>query len=188
MRLSTTIAATALLLIGSTPLAAQFTPAPMASAQPAAGGTAKIAFVNSAEILDGAPGAQEANDTFNKELQTMQGEIKKMQDELQALMDQYERQQLTLSASAKATRQNEITQKQQAYQTRADQLESNASKRQQELVQPVMDRVTKMIETMRVEGGYAIIFDVAGGSIIAADPALNLTAEVLRRLKAAPGR
>jgi outer membrane protein len=92
-----------------------------------------------------------------------------------------------LSPAAKTQRQEEIRQRQQEYQTRVEALESQAGQRQQQLVQPVMDRVNKVIEEIRAEGSYSFIFDVAGGSIIAADPRLDLTEEVLRRLRAAAG-
>ena len=59
-----------------------------------------------------------------------------------------------------------------------------AGQRQQELVQPVMDRINEVIEEIREEGSYAIIFDVAGGGVVAADSALDLTQEVIRRLQA----
>jgi Skp family chaperone for outer membrane proteins len=54
-----------------------------------------------------------------------------------------------------------------------------------------MDKVTAVIEKMREEGNYSLILDVAAGSIISADPSLDLTQEVIRRLAAqdasAPG-
>jgi outer membrane protein len=100
-------------------------------------------------------------------------------------MADYERQQLMLSATAKTQRQEEIQRLQQEYRTRVDAMESAAAKRQQELVQPIMDKVNAVIEQIRTEGSYSFIFDVAAGSIIAADPRLDLTQEVVRRLKAA---
>ena len=57
--------------------------------------------------------------------------------------------------------------------------------RQAELVEPVMERITAVIETIRAEGSYSMIFDVAAQGIISADPALDLTTEVVRRLQAA---
>ena len=68
-----------------------------------------------------------------------------------------------------------------------------AGQRQQELVQPVMDKINQVIEQIRAEGAYTLIFDVSAGGVVAADPGLDLTQEVIRRLKAAappatPGR
>ena len=47
-----------------------------------------------------------------------------------------------------------------------------------------MDRITAEIETMREEGQYALILDVAAGSIISADPTLDLTQELIQRMGA----
>lgn len=144
----------------------------------------KIGYINSASILEQAPGAQEASEQFNKDMETYRGQVQQMAQELQQLIEQYEKQQLTLSADAKSRREAEIREKQQAYQQRVQQIDSQAGQRQQELVQPIMDRITRVIEQIREEGDYALIFDVAAGSIISADPDLDLTDEVVARLKA----
>jgi len=147
-------------------------------------GTLKIGYINSASILEQAPGAQEAQDQFNRDVEGFRSQVQQMADELQVMIENYEKQQLTLSPDAKTRREEEIRQKQQQYQTRVQQLDQQAGQRQQELVQPVMDRITQVIETLRTEGNFALIFDVAAGSILAADPALDLTNEVVRRLQA----
>ena len=148
----------------------------------------KVGYINSAAILEQAPGAQAAKDQFEQEFSSYQTEIQEMAQELQTLMEQYEQQQLTLSADAKARREGEIRQKQGAYQARLQELDEQAGQREQELVQPVMDRISRVIEEIREEGSYSLIFDVSAGSIISADPSLDLTDEVVSRLQsAAPG-
>jgi len=147
----------------------------------------KIGYINSQSILEQAPGAQEANRQFNQDVQAYQAEVRTMAEELQDMIDRYEKQQLTLSPDAKARREEEIRLKQQEYQQRVQALDQQAGQRQEELVKPVMDRITKVIETIREEGSYAVIFDVAAGSIISADPSLDLTDEVVRRLRADAG-
>ena len=151
----------------------------------------KIGYVNSQNILAEAPGAKEAQTKFDAEMGQYKDEVQKMQTELEGLVKQYDQQQAMLSPSAKQQRQADIQTKQKAYQDRLAAIDQTAGKRQQELVQPVMDKINKIIETIRSEGNYAVIFDVASGGVVAADPGLDLTAEVIRRLKAespAPGK
>lgn len=74
-------------------------------------------------------------------------------------------------------------QKQREAQQRAMQLEDQAAKRQNELVEPVMRKIQEVIDAIRSEGKYAMIFDVAAGGLIAADPALDITDQVLARLR-----
>lgn len=158
-----------------------------ASAAQAQAVALKIGYINSAAILEQAPGAREASAAFDQYLQSSQAEVQRMSQELETLVADYQRQQLMLSASAKTQREDEINRKRQEAQARVETLEAQTQQRQQQLVQPVMDRVNKVIEEIRTEGSYSFIFDVAAGSIIAADPRLDLTEEVLRRLRAAAG-
>jgi len=146
----------------------------------------KIAYINSGQILTEAPGAQQAQNQFQQEMQVWQAEMERRQASVDSLIRQYDQQQLTMSPTVKQQREQEIVQAQQSMQQRAQELDQQMTQRQNELVQPVMDVINEVIETMRAEGAYSLIFDVAAGSIIAADPSLDLTDEVIRRLQALP--
>ena len=149
----------------------------------------RFGFINSAQILDQAPGAQEASQQFERDLAQMRAQIQPATDSLDTMISAYEAQSMTLSPEARQRREQEILSKREELQQMAAALDQQANARRAELVQPIMDRVSGMIEQIRLDGGYAIIFDVADGSIVAADPTLDLTDEVLRRLQAeaAPG-
>ncbi|HET7274294.1 MAG TPA: OmpH family outer membrane protein [Longimicrobiaceae bacterium] len=147
---------------------------------------AKLAYINSQKILAEAPGAAAAQATFESDMETYRAEIETMGAELEALRADYERQQATLSEEAKLAKQQEIQQKFTEYQQRVAELEQTAQRRQAELVSPIMQEISAVIEQIRTEGGYAMIFDAAAGTLITADPALDLTATVLARLQSSP--
>jgi outer membrane protein len=147
--------------------------------------TLKIGYINSQEILASAPGAREAQAAFEKDMQGFNAEAQQLQEELTRMQQQLQQQELTLSPEAKRNRQQQIAQKAQEAQDKMAALDQRAAGRRAELVQPIMDQITAVIETMREEGNYALILDVAAGSVISADPSLDLTQEVLRRLQAA---
>jgi outer membrane protein len=146
----------------------------------------KIGYINSQIILEQDSAAQAAQAQFDADLARYQAEISQLGEEGQQLLAQYEQQQAMLSAEARANREEEIRQKQAAYQQRVTELDQQAGIRRAELLQPVMDRINGVIEEVRAEGGYALIFDVTGPSIVAADPALDLTQQVLTRLQQRP--
>ena len=158
-------------------------------AQPALSQVAapKLGYVNSQEILAEDPAARQAQEQLNGELEAIRTEVQQMGQELEEMMQQYETQSLTMSPQVQQQRQQAILAQRQEYEGRVAALEQQAGQRQQEIVQPVMDRINQIIETLRLEGGYQMIFDVAAGSILAADATLDLTPEVLRRLRLAPG-
>jgi outer membrane protein len=130
--------------------------------------TLKIGYINSQQ--------------FDQEMQGYQAEIKQLEDELTGLQENLQRQQLTLSPEAKAAREQQLQARLQEYQNRSQQLTQMAEQRRNELIQPVMDKVNTAIEAVRVQGGYHLILDLAAGSIVAADPALDVTQQVIARM------
>jgi len=147
-------------------------------------GTIRIGYIDSQQILNEDPAAVRAQQAFEADLALYRAEVDQIGRDLQTLIDQYSQQEAMLSETAKANRQEEIRLKQTQYQQRISELEQQAGQRQAELVQPVMERINAVIEDIRADGAYSMIFDVAAQGIIAADPALDLTPEVVRRLQA----
>ena len=92
----------------------------------------------------------------------------------------------TLSPAAKAGKEKEIETKRDEYEQRTQELEQKAQQRQAELVRPIMQKINGIIEQIRAEEGYAMIFDAGNqaGVVVAADSSLDLTDKVIARLKA----
>jgi len=160
-------------------------------AQARAGQTAqatRFAFVNTQRILADAPGAREAQQAFEREMQRYRIEVDSLEQELETMQADFQRQQATLSPTVRQQRQTDMQQRFTTYQQRVTELERTAQRRQAELVEPVMQRISETIETMRREGNYGMIFDSAAGTLITADPALDLTDRVLDRLRTTASR
>ena len=163
---STLFALAGLLFAAASPLSAQ----------------AKLGFVNIQQIMAQAPGLAEARATFEAEVQRVQPELQRMASELDSLQTELQRQQATLTEAARTQRQTDLQTRYTTYQQRQVALQQ----REQELLAPISQRVETVIEAVRKEGGYSLIFDTAEAGIVAADPTLDLTNRVLDRLKTAP--
>ena len=150
-------------------------------------GGPKIAYINSQKILAEAPGRAEAEAQFQREMDGYKAQVQHMGDSLNALIAEYQKSESTLSATAKATKQRDIQTRQQAYQQRVAQLEQTAQQREAELVRPIMEQINKIIEQVRSENGYAFILDAGNqaGVVVAADSSLDITDQVIAKLKAA---
>lgn len=145
---------------------------------------AQFAYIDSQRIIAETPGAQEARETIQQEMASFQQELDQLEAEIKTLMDEYDQKQVMLSPEAKRAEQQEILTKQQEYQRRAAELQQQAAQRQAELFQPIMQRINSVISDIRREEGYAMVFDVAGGVLVAADPGLDITDQVIARLRA----
>ena len=156
------------------------------SAQAAAG--PKIGFINSAAILAEAPGRLDAENRFKTEVAAYQAQLQRMSDSLQTMAATFDKEAARLDSATRVARARVIQNQEAAYQTRARALDSTMQTRQAELIRPIMENLQKVIEQVRAEDGYAMIFDVASQTsvIVAADKNLDITQKVLARVKAAP--
>ena len=142
----------------------------------------KIGYVHSEAILAQSPEASVAREQFQRDMVPYENELRGMEERIGQLLAQYNAQQLTLTPETRNARQQEIVDLRSGYETRVQQIESEAAKRQAELMQPIMEKINTIIQQLRVEGSYAFIFDASAGGLLAADEAFDLTAEVVRRL------
>ena len=157
----------------------------LAVAAPLSAQATKIGYIDTRRVIQEAPGATEARTTLEADMQRFQGQLQAMQDSLQSMMTDYQQKSLVMSADAKQKREQEIIAKRTSWEQRAEQLQQQAAQRQQEVMEPIMQRVETVISQVRQAEGYGIIFDVVSEAIVSADPALDITATVIERLKAA---
>lgn len=148
-------------------------------------GPAKIGYINSAQLLQQAPGRAEAEAQFEREVGVYRQQIQRMDDSLRTLMAAFDRDAPKLDSATRESRRTTIGRREAEYQSRARGLDSTMQARQAQLVKPIMERVQSVIEAIRAEDGYSVILDVGAqvSVVVAADKRLDLTDRVLARLK-----
>jgi outer membrane protein len=144
-----------------------------------------IAYVNPQALFESAPGRADAEAAFRKETETFRAELAKMSDALNQAVSDYQKAEPKLAAADKEKRQRVIQAKEDSLRARQGELEQMATRRQNELMAPIMETVRKVLEDIRAEDGYAIILSSEPGSspILAADKNLDITERVVARLR-----
>lgn len=191
MMTRTALVALALLGTAATSGAAQTRPStgrPAATTPQAA--QQRIAYLNSRAILAQTPGYAQAESTFARELNSGREEVARLQAGLDSAATDFETSSVLLSPTAKQAKQRELVAQQQSLQQRQQELQGRMETRERELLEPLQQRVQAIIEGVRAELNFAMIFDVAsmGGAMVAADRSLDITAVVVQRLQAPPAR
>jgi outer membrane protein len=146
-----------------------------------------VAYVDSRRIVQEAPGAQEATKAMEQQVRGFQQRLTALQDSLQKVLQEYQQRSQMLTAEARKAEEQRIGAKQRELQAQADQLELEANRKREELMKPVMDRIQAAIDATRKEGGFAFLLDASAGAFVSADSSLDLTTQVIARLKAASG-
>lgn len=151
--------------------------------QPSPPPEADFVYVNTQAILQEAPGAEQARQTWASELKEYRAEVEQLRAEIDSLRSSLSQQQEMLSDEAAARRQQAIQQKQQELARRVQELEQQAARRQQELLNPILQKVQTVLREIREEQGYTMVFDASAAGVLAADPRLDITDLVIQRLQ-----
>lgn len=144
---------------------------------------ADFVYVNTQAILQQAPGADQARETWASELEQYRSEVEALRSEIDSLRSALGQQREMLSEDAVAQREQEIQQKQQELAQRVQELERQAAQRQQELLGPILEQVRTVLQEIREEQGYTMVFDASAAGVLAADPNLDITEIVIQRLQ-----
>lgn len=144
----------------------------------------RLAIVATEIILRQTPGYAQAESTFAADLASWRGEVEGLQRQLDSAATAFDQQSVVLSPTARQSKTDELRQLQQQYQTRATELQQRAEQRRQELVGPLEERIQTVIDGLRAERSLMMVFDVSapGNNIVSADPVIDLTTTVVRRL------
>ena len=147
-----------------------------------------IVFLNSERLRQEAPGLQAARQQLEQEMSQLEAQadsaLAPMQAEFQAAAQEFQQQQGMMTAERRQQRQQALGQMQQELQQAGQQWEQRAAAIQSRILGPALERINRVIEELRAENGYTFVLDAAAGGVVAADPALDITSEVLQRLQA----
>lgn len=160
-------------------------PPPAGAASPS--GTvpvARIAFVHLQEVLRRTPGYVAAESTYRKVVTGYQSELQRMQQQLDSAVQAFDQAAIVLSPAAKQAKQKDLQAMQQRMVQRQQALQDSAQAKEDELMEPLRNRINSIIQGIRAESNYSYIIDAdaGGGFLLAADPVLDITARVLARL------
>lgn len=146
----------------------------------------KIAYVNTQALMEAAPGRDSATAILTREGNAFQAQLQKLQDSVNSMMQKYQKEEPTLSATAKDTKQKAIQALESELQTKNQQFQQQYDARKQEVLAPITDMVKKVLDDLREEGNYAIILmnDPGQTPIVSADKNLDITDKAISRLRA----
>lgn len=168
----TSVAALALLLFVAGPAGAQD--------GPPAGTT--FVYLNSADVIQSQPEFAQMTRVFDQEITERREELQEQAATVDSLLRDYQQQEAVLSPQAREERQEDIRTRQQALVTRRQEIENELDLRQQELLRPILEQVSTVIEEIREEREYAMVFDISTEGVVAADPSLDITDLVKARI------
>lgn len=144
----------------------------------------KIGFINSERILSEYQGTKDAEEKLKKEYAKWEQEATERQKKMQEMKDQIEKQSLLLSAERKKELEDQLKQEMIEYQKFLQEKfgqQGEIAKKNEVVLQPIIDKVNKILDQIAQNENYDFIFD-ARGSVVWAKKGYDLTEKVIQIL------
>ena len=128
--------------------------------------TVKLGHINSSKLMEIMPGKDSAQAVLQNEVTELENTLKSMQTELETRYNNYVEKSEGWSDLVKKTEQKTI----QDMGARIEEFQTNAQKqlqeREEQLLQPLIDKAKKAIEDVAKENGYTYVFDSGVGALL----------------------
>lgn len=129
-------------------------------------GTLKIGYLDSQKLMSMMPESDSAQVQIKKYAQGLQQQMQTMGAEYQKKVQEYQSNAGTMSDLIRQTKEKEIADLQQRIQAFRSSADQDISKKQQDLYQPIVNKVKKAIEAVGKEYHYTYILDVSQGTVL----------------------
>jgi outer membrane protein len=150
-------------------------------AMPVIASAQKFGHINSQELFTQMPEVAQVRLKMDTIQSQYENQLTSMNEEFQKKMQDYQAQEPTMADAVKQIRQQELQEMNQRIQLFYQTAEQDIQKKQQELLTPVHEKLTKAIKTVGDREGYTYIFDSAAMVHIGAD-ATDVTPVVKKEL------
>ena len=141
----------------------------------------KFGHINTQELFSQMPEVNQVKLKMDTVQSQYENQLASMNEEFQKKVQDYQSQEATMADAIKQIRQQELQEMQQRIQLFYQTAEQDIQKKQQELLAPVHEKMTKAIKAVGERENYTYIFDSAAMVHIGAD-AIDATPAVKKEL------
>jgi len=153
----------------------------------AAAGAATTAVIDSERIFDTLGDVADARELLQTEIEEWQAHADSLQADIDAISQDLERT-LMMSPERRREREALLDEKKRELEEFAASIlgpGGQVERRNSELVAPVIARINEAVREISIADGYDLVLDAAGGFVVYASDALDITDRVLEELSTA---
>jgi len=146
----------------------------------------KIAVVDFERAVVESAEGKKSSEKFNATLQAKQADVEKRQKDLDEAEKKLQNGARTLSDTAKADIQKDIDRKTTELKRINEDAQKDLQTMRDELLRPIAERATAILEAMAAEQGYTVVIDTSNpeSNVLWVNKNSDITAELIKRIDA----
>lgn len=126
----------------------------------------KFGHIDTGKLLQAMPDRLDAQTQLEKHAKMYEDQMLAMQNEFEKKYQEYQEQAETLTPVIRESKERELAEIQQRFQTFRQTAQQDISNKEGELMQPIIDKAKKAIDDVSVENGFTYVFDISTGSLV----------------------
>ena len=147
----------------------------------------KIGHINSEQIMQALPEAQDAQHSLDNMVTQWETEMQKMQSDWKKKFEEYDKKKLILTDQARADQEKTLRDLEQGiadFRNRKFGQNGELFQKQNEVMKPIQNKIFKVLEDIAKEDGYDYVFDKSGEILLLyANDKNDLTQRVLQKMQ-----
>ena len=143
----------------------------------------KFGYIDSQELLLLMPERKTAEEEVQTFAKSLESQLQAMTAEYQQSVQEYQANEATFTDLVKQDKVTEITGLEQRIQSFQQNAQQALQSKEQELLEPILQKARQAIEDVASEGDYTYIFDKSVGSILYVKESENILDKVKIKLK-----
>ena len=143
----------------------------------------KFGYIDSQELLLLMPERKTAEEEVQTFAKSLESQLQAMTAEYQQSVQEYQANEATYTDLVKQDKVTEITGLEQRIQSFQQNAQQALQSKEQELLEPILQKARQAIEDVAKEGNYTYIFDKSVGSILYVKESESILDKVKKKLK-----
>jgi outer membrane protein len=145
---------------------------------------AKLAYINSEDVLEKSAEGKKILARLQEADRQNQTAIAKLDEEIRTLQTKLSTQRITLSEESVIQLSAELDRKNTDRKRKAEDAYANMNELRDRLFKKLQDELIVVVEQIGKDKGFDFVFDLGKSGAVYWNPALDLTAEVIKRYDA----
>jgi len=158
-----------------------------AVARPLAAQEIKLGYVDGEKVVQSFKGYKDAEAQFEKQRDAWNQELDKRSREMKSMEEDFKAQELMLSDAKKKEKLSLLEDRRRGIEKYYQEIfgpGGEAARKNEELLKPILDKVSAVIRQVGEQEKYTMIFDTANTGIAYASQSVDLTEKIIERVNA----
>jgi len=140
----------------------------------------KIGYCDVQKAIQATAAGKKAKETLDGEFGKRKKDLDKKKADIEKMNQDLEKKKAVLSEEVMGKKQMELQEEMMKFQKIVAENQLELQKKEKELIEPIIDKMRKMIEKVAVEKGYSLVLDKQAQAILYAQKDADVTDAVIQ--------